>query len=357
MVGRIPTTVVTGFLGAGKTTLIRHLLNHSMGKRVALIVNEFGDLGVDGSILEGCGITGCTDNGIVELSNGCICCAVAEEFTPAMLSLIDMPQPPDHIIIETSGLALPQPLIRAFNWPQLKTRVTVDGVVAVVDSHAVSVGTFAYDQSAVDQQRRSDENIDHETPLAELFDDQLVSADLVLLNKADLLSEEGICSVEASVLGRIRAGVPVVKMAKGVVSPEIVLGIAASVEDELNSRSEIHHAHSSAHETLGEDLPDHDHDEFESFVVELPAISKRETLTSCICDVTRQFKLLRIKGFAAVDGRPMRLVVQAVGPRVDSYFDRNLKASEHGRTRLVVIGMAGIEQQEIASTLAVATET
>jgi len=140
---KIPATVITGFLGAGKTTLIRHMLENAGGKRIALIINEFGDLGIDRQIVNGCGIEGCDEDDVVELANGCICCTVADDFLPVMEALVERDTPPDHIVIETSGLALPKPLIRAFNWPEIKTRVTVDGVVAVVDGPALAAGQFA----------------------------------------------------------------------------------------------------------------------------------------------------------------------------------------------------------------------
>ena len=187
MAGKVPATVVTGFLGAGKTTLIRHMLQNAEGKRIALIINEFGDLGVDGDILKGCGIETCTEDDVMELSNGCICCTVADDFIPTMEKLFDRDTPHDHIVIETSGLALPQPLVRAFNWPCISTRVTVDGVVTVVDGRAVTDGQFAHSVAAVDAQRKLDENLDHETPLSELFEDQVACADMIVVNKADLL--------------------------------------------------------------------------------------------------------------------------------------------------------------------------
>ena len=180
MAQKIPTTVVTGFLGAGKTTLIRHMLQNAQGKRIALIINEFGDLGVDGDILKGCGDETCTEDDIMELSNGCICCTVADDFIPTIKSLLERENKPDHIVIETSGLALPQPLIRAFNWPEISTKVTVDGVITVIDGKAVTEGRFAHNVEAVDSQRKLDENLDHETPLSELYEDQISCADMVL---------------------------------------------------------------------------------------------------------------------------------------------------------------------------------
>ena len=103
---KIPATVITGFLGAGKTTLIRNLLATANGKRIALIINEFGDLGVDGDVLKGCGDETCTEDDIVELTNGCICCTVADDFIPTITQLMNRENRPDHIVIETSGLAL-----------------------------------------------------------------------------------------------------------------------------------------------------------------------------------------------------------------------------------------------------------
>ena len=142
-----------------------HLIEAANGRRLALIINEFGDLGVDGEILKGCGLPDCGDDDIIELANGCICCTVADDFLPTIEQLLARPIPPDHIVIETSGLALPKPLLGAFSWPEVRTRVTVDGVIAVLDGPAVAAGRFADDPGAVAAQRRADENLDHESPL------------------------------------------------------------------------------------------------------------------------------------------------------------------------------------------------
>src|SRR5215469_8707904 len=186
---RIPCTVVTGFLGAGKTTLIRHVLAHAQGRRLAVIVNEFGDIGIDGEILKGCGDAACPEENIVELANGCLCCTVADEFVPALDVILAMEPKVEHIVIETSGLALPKPLVQAFHWPSIKNRVTVDGVVAVVDGAALAAGRFATDLDALTRQRNADAALDHDNPIEEVFDDQIACADLVVLNKRDLLDE------------------------------------------------------------------------------------------------------------------------------------------------------------------------
>ncbi|VAV96519.1 CobW GTPase involved in cobalt insertion for B12 biosynthesis [hydrothermal vent metagenome] len=344
---KIPATVVTGFLGAGKTTLIRHMLENAGGRRIALIINEFGDLGVDGDILKGCGDATCTEDDIVELSNGCICCTVAEDFIPTMEKLLARDTPPDHIVIETSGLALPQPLIRAFNWPQISTRVTVDGVITVVDGKAVVEGQFAHDVAMVDAQRKRDENLDHETPLSELFEDQIAAADMIVINKSDLLSFDEADALFGRLKKDSRDGVQVVKATMGALPVEVLLGQGIGAEGDLEARHELHHHH---HGDEDDDHHAHDHDEFESFVVTRPEITDPAAFAAQVADVIRAHNILRLKGFAAVTGKPMRLTLQAVGPRVDSYFDQPFGQAPR-QTRLVVIGGAGLDRAAIDAAL------
>lgn len=354
MAGKIPATVITGFLGAGKTTLVQHMLANANGKRIALIINEFGDLGVDGDLLKGCGIEGCSDDDVVELSNGCICCTVAEDFVPAIEKLLGRENPPDHIVIETSGLALPQPLVRAFNWPEIRSKVTVDGVVTVVDSEAVNAGRFAHDVSAVDAQRATDEMLDHETPLSELFEDQLACADMIILNKSDLLSAIQADDLETSLRAGVRSGVQFIRAEMGAVSPRTLLGMGIGAEDDLSSRHEVHHHH---HDHDDEDDHDHHHhehghDEFETFQVSRGVIDDVEGFAELVGQTIRENNILRLKGFAQVGNKPMRLVIQAVGPRIETYFDRPLMADEKGKTSLVVIGQAGLDREKILVSLA-----
>ncbi len=338
---KIPTTVITGFLGAGKTTLIRHILEHAGGRRIALIINEFGDLGIDRDIVNGCGIKGCTADDVVELANGCICCTVADDFLPVMEALLERETPPDHIVIETSGLALPKPLIRAFNWPEIKTRVSVDGVIAVVDAPALAAGQFAGDEVAVQAQREADENLNHENPLEELFTDQIMAADLVLLNKADTLGEGDAERLVTQMEKTLRPGVHVLPTSHGHVGIDIILGLGAAAEETLESRPSHHE---------GEDH-DHDHDDFESFVVEVPTQSDPAALETVLKDLSKQHAILRIKGFVAVENKPARHVVQGVGVRFSRYYDRPWDADEDRQGRLVVIGRAGLDQAAITATL------
>jgi cobalamin biosynthesis protein CobW len=355
MAAKISATVVTGFLGAGKTTLIRHMLENAKGKRIALIINEFGDLGVDGDILKGCGIEACSEDDVVELSNGCICCTVADEFIPTMEMLLGRDNPPDHIVIETSGLALPQPLVRAFNWPGISTRVTVDGVITVVDGKAVSDGQFAHNIAAVDAQRKLDENLNHETPLSELFEDQIACADMIVVNKADLLADGEADHLRALLKSEARKGVQVVTATMGALPVDVLLGQGGAAEGDLDARHEVHHHH---HDHDDSHHGDHDvghehahgHDEFESFVVELGEIADANAFAVKVADVIRAHDILRLKGFAAIQGKPMRLTLQAVGPRVDTYFDRPFGTAPR-MTRLVVIGQTGLKRAEIEVAL------
>ena len=340
---KIPVTVITGFLGAGKTTLVRHLLENAGGRRIALIINEFGDVGIDGCLLRGCGEELCRDEDIVELANGCICCTVADDFLPTMTKLIERDHAPDHIVIETSGLALPQPLVKAFGWPEIRARVTVDGVVAVVDAAAVAEGRFAADEGAIDAQRRADDSLDHESPLHELFEDQLISADMVLLNKADLVDAPSLARIEADLKKEVRPGVRFVHAENGRIDANILLGLAAAAEDDLEHRK-------SHHELEGEE--EHDHDDFESFVVALGLQNDRKALLARIAATIRDHDILRLKGFVALDGADARLVVQAVGPRLSAYFDRPWAGGEERTSSLVVIGEKGLDSAAITARLA-----
>ncbi|WP_375741256.1 cobalamin biosynthesis protein CobW [Pseudomonas boanensis] len=340
---KLPVTIVTGFLGAGKTTLLRHMLDNAEGRRIAVIVNEFGELGIDGEILKQCSI-GCSEEEamgrVFELANGCLCCTVQEEFFPVMRELVARRGDLDQILIETSGLALPKPLVQAFQWPEIRNACTVDAVITVVDSPAVAAGTFAAHPEQVDEQRKQDPNLDHESPLHELFEDQLASADLVILNKADLLEAEVLAAVHAEVAEELPPAVKIVEASSGKLPLSVLLGLNAEAELHIDSRP-THHDH-EGHE-------DHDHDEFDSFHVDLPEVEERPLLDA-LNQLVERHDILRIKGFAAIPGKPMRLLIQGVGKRFDKHFDRQWLNGEARGTRLVVIGQE-LDQAVIANEL------
>ncbi|MEQ1770046.1 MAG: cobalamin biosynthesis protein CobW [Devosia sp.] len=340
---KIPVTVITGFLGSGKTTLIRHLLGHAKGKRIALIINEFGDLGVDKEVLAACGEETCREEDMIELANGCICCTVAEDFIPTMETLLGRAERPDHIIIETSGLALPQPLIRAFNWPEIKVQVTIDGVVTVTDAAALSEGRFAADEQAVAKQRAADAMLDHTTPLGELFKDQLVAADLVVVNKTDLVDEAALGGVEQMLRAEMRPGTGMIRARNGHVDVAALLGLGLATEDNLAGRD-------SAHE-LEHGGEGHEHDDFDSFSIRVPGVTDRAHLLRTIEATIRAHDVLRLKGWAALPGSDARLAIQAVGPRVNAWFDRPWKLGEVRETALVVIGEQPLDRAAISAGL------
>ena len=337
---KIPVTIVTGFLGSGKTTLIRHVLEHARGRRLALIINEFGDVGVDGAILKSCGIDTCPEENIVELANGCLCCTVADDFVPAMEALLARSPQPEHIIIETSGLALPKPLVKAFDWPGIRTRLTVDGVIAVVDGAAVADGRFADDPAKLAAQRAADSAIDHDNPLREVYEDQLLCADVVVLNKADLMSADLLKRVAGEIRATVPGAVRIIETRDGRIDPAILLGIEAAAEDDLAHRPSHHDAEEG-----------HDHDDFETFVLDLAPTSDPAGLLARLAAVAEAHDVLRMKGFIEVTGKPMRLLVQGVGQRFRQQFDRPWTDSEDRQGRLVVIGEKGIDRNAITASL------
>ena len=322
---KTPVTVITGFLGSGKTTLVRHLMANPQGLRLAVIVNEFGTMGVDGDILKGCADAACPAENIVELSNGCICCTVADDFIPTLEALMALPARPDHILIETSGLALPKPLLKAFDWPAIRSRITVDGVIALADAEAVAAGRFAPDVAAVDAQRAADPGLDHETPLSEVFEDQIACADVILLTKADLAGPQGVAAARAAIEAELSRPLPILTVTEGAVDPRLILGLGKAAEDDLDARPSHH-----------DGADDHEHEDFDTVVIDLPEITDPADLAARIARLAAEQNVLRVKGHVAVAGKPMRLLVQAVGARVRHQYDRPWGQTPR-RSRLVVI--------------------
>ena len=323
---KIPVTIITGFLGSGKTTLISQLMQNPLGKRLAVIVNEFGDVGVDGQILKGCAIPNCPEENIMELANGCICCTVADDFIPTIEALMSLSAQPEHILIETSGLALPKPLLKAFDWPDIRSRITVDGVIALADAEAVASGQFAPNLAGVEAQREADNALDHETPLSEVFEDQVACADLILLTKADLANEADKAKAKQIIANNTPRQLPIIEVVEGQIDPRLILGLEAAAENDIEQRPSHH-----------DGAPEHDHEDFDSAIFNIAEFDSPETLVQKIEILAREHHILRVKGYAAISGKPMRLLVQAVGSRVRSQFDKMWQPDEVRNGQLVVI--------------------
>lgn len=337
---RVPATVITGFLGAGKTSLIRHLIANADGRRLALLINEFGDIGVDEALLRGCGDEACAESDIIELTNGCLCCTVADDFAPAMEKLLARDPPPEHIVIETSGLALPKPLVDAFNWPAIRTRLTVDGVVVVVDGEALRAGRVVGNAAALAAQAAADPALAHDEPVEEVFHDQLACADLVVLNKCDLLSEAERAAARALLATLVRPGVRIIESRGASLPTAALIGLGAAAEADLAARPTLHDLEGG-----------HDHDDFESLVIAPGPLADPEAFEQRLARLGATHAVLRAKGFLDVPGKPRRRVVQGVGPRIEGHFDRPWRDGEPRESRVVLIGLRPLDHAAIRAAL------
>ena len=333
---KIPVTVVTGFLGAGKTSLIKNLLINSHDKKIALIINEFGDLGIDGDILKNCGDKSCSSDDILELTNGCICCTVADDFIPTIETLLNRTERPEHIIIETSGLALPKPLIKAFQWPEVRSRTTVDGVITVVDGPAVHSGFFADDPELIKQQRAADPSLDHENPLEEVFSDQLACADMIVVSKSDMMDQTQLSDVMEIIKQGSRSSVEALPAINGQLDPKIILGMGSAAENDIDSRPSCH-----------DDEDEHEHDDFDTFTLILEPQKELNLFILQVKDALKISGVLRIKGFVKISEKPSRLSIQGVGERVDYYYDRSWTENEIQKGQLVIIGLKDFNMKRV----------
>ncbi len=345
---KTPATIVTGFLGSGKTTLLSNVIRQANGKRIAVIVNEFGELDIDAELLRSCAL-GCDDqgsgqdttrtrpvdtcaDGIYELANGCICCTVEEEFLPVMKQLVNRRGDIDHVLIETSGLALPKPLVQAFNWPEIRQYFTVDCVITVVDGPAMADGGLAHDPDRVRAQRQRDQSLDHDSSLRELLEDQLVSADLVIISKTDTMDERQILQVRDELEPHVNSGVKMIEVKHGEIDGELIMGLQFAAEENIET-VHTHHDHQHRHDQEH----DHAHEHFDSVCIEFGEVDG-DRITHAVKQLIRENTIYRVKGFLALPGKAMRQVFQGVGDRIDRYFDRLWRSSEERRGKLVFIG-------------------
>ena len=332
---KIPVTILTGFLGAGKTTLIRNLILKNKSKKLAVIINEFGDLGVDGEIVKQCSDETCPEENILELANGCICCTVADDFIPTMKSLLEGQYLPEHILIETSGLALPKPLLKAFEWPEIRSRLTVDSVLAVVDAEAVVNGIFAPQMSTELEEKQNQTYVEHETALSEVFEDQINCSDVVLLTKPDLV--KNISDARNIIIKEMERNVPILEVQNGDIGADVILGVNAAAETDLDNRRSHH-----------DGFDDHEHDDFDTFSISVPKILDIEKFKIVLETLIRENDILRIKGFLRVESKPLNLLVQGVGKRLSVNFtDTKIPLENTGN--LVFIGEKGRINQDVIS--------
>jgi cobalamin biosynthesis protein CobW len=295
------------------------------GKRLAILVNEFGEVGVDGEILRGCadGVPGREHRGTCQRLH---LLHRRRRLHPDDRGADGAAPRPDHILIETSGLALPKPLLKAFDWPAIRSRITVDGVIALADAEAVAAGRFAptrggggasgWPTRASTTKRRCPRCSRTRSPAPTSSCSRSPTSPGRL----------GIARAKAVIAAEAPRPIPVIEVAEGAIDPRVILGLGAAAEDDLHSRPSHH-----------DGADDHEHEDFDSVVIDIPELADPQEIVAAHRDARGQQNILRVKGYAAVAGKPMRLLVQAVGARVRHQYDRPWAPGEARRGRLVVI--------------------
>ena len=303
---RKPIIVVTGFLGSGKTTFLKHLIKNS-NKKFGLLINEFGDVGIDGDLIKTC--SSCNDDSIIELNNGCICCTVQEDFIPAIKTLLNQNIELDGIVIETSGLALPIPLLSALSWPEIRSSVYLEMVIGLINGESMLNGLPINNLNEIRMQYQDTQIIDHEISFDELFEEQLQASDLVLVSRSDLIEDKYFHDIKTTVKTKLNPNVPVIKCLNGEINLEYILG--SNYQTQFQQTNKKFHTH------------DHNHIELHSKSIKCNYFLEKSEFEKEILQIIENLKILRIKGRIWIPGKLLPLQVQIVGTKVNTWYEES----------------------------------
>ena len=327
MLSRIPVIVVSGFLGSGKTTFLKYLIEKT-NKRFGLLINEFGDIGIDGDLLKNCrSCNGNSSESIIELNNGCVCCTVQDDFIPSIQTLLKTNIDLDAIIIETSGLALPIPLLKALNWPEIRASIYLDCVISTVNGESMIKGSPINDLFAIDNQYKDTKIIDHFTSVEELFKNQLEVSDIVLISRSDLITSKEFDLIKDTIKDKLNNNVPILKSFNGETNLGFVLNTSINKNRYQGFLTSKH---------------DHTHAQIFSHFINSDYFLEKKQFEVEMNQILNDIEILRIKGRVWIPNKKIPLQVQIVGKKVNTWFEKTplnaLSQKKKGGMELMVIG-------------------